>query len=63
MNVEEHQLCVRWKPNGDQVDVTWEPLLRLYQDVPEMVKKFVQRSRSLSRRERVEAAELLGITL
>ena len=60
---EEHQLCVRWKPNGDQVDVTWEPLLRLYQDVPEMVKKFVQRSRSLSRRERAEAAELLGITL
>ena len=36
----EAELLVRWK-NHSEEERTWEPLLQLLQDVPEMVKKYV----------------------
>ena len=60
---EEHQFEVHWQPVGDHVDVTWEPALRLYEDVPGLVKSFVRSSSSLTDAVRITLADVLGFSL
>lgn len=56
---DEHQFEVQWKPVGGVADVSWEPVLRLYQDVPRLVKNFVK---SMSLPERKVLKKVLGLS-
>jgi len=59
---DEHQFEVQWKSVDEDADVSWEPVLRLHQDVPRLVKNFVNTSKVLTMKQRKALKKVLGLS-